>query len=70
MSIQMPPDITMKGLLDTDEAAHYLRHRTQTLAAWRMRGKGPRYSKIGKRVWYSKEDIDLWITEQFEENAR
>lgn len=35
-----------------------------TLADWRKKGKGPRYFKFGRRVFYRRSDIEAWIAEQ------
>lgn len=31
------------------------------LGQWRMKGKGPRYLKIGGRVWYRGRDLNDWL---------
>jgi excisionase family DNA binding protein len=51
-------------LLTTAEAAAYLRLTVQTLAHWRCRGSGPAYFTYGRRVRYSREDLDAWLTRQ------
>lgn len=38
--------------LTTKEAAAYLRLQPCTLEAWRTRGRGPKYQKLGRRVVY------------------
>ena len=43
------------------EAALYLERKPATLQWWRSRGKGPRYIKKGKFVYYQKKDLDNWI---------
>lgn len=51
----------MSKLLNTVEAALFLRLRPGTLEVWRCHGKGPRYSKIGRRVMYEKNDLQLFV---------
>lgn len=46
--------------LTTKEAAAYLRLQPCTLEAWRTRGRGPRYQKIGSRVIYDIADIKFF----------
>lgn len=50
------------------EVAEFLRISEATLAQWRWRGIGPRWSKIGGQVRYLWEDIDAWVAGQ--ENGR
>jgi len=33
----------------------------QTLASWRSDGVGPRYVKLGKAVFYRREELAEWI---------
>lgn len=33
----------------------------QTLARWRCEGTGPKYSKAGRRVMYSVDDLIAWM---------
>jgi hypothetical protein len=54
--IRMFPD----GRLDTKNAALYLGLKEKTLAMMRSQGSGPPYIKRG-RIFYYKEDLDLWI---------
>ncbi len=39
------------------EAAEYLGLSASTLPAWRTRGKGPRFHKLGRRVVYFESDL-------------
>ncbi len=50
-------------LMSTEEVAGsaLLRVKSQTLRAWRVRGTGPKYVKIGRRVYYRLSDIRAWI---------
>lgn len=45
----------------TSEAARYIGLRKCTLEAWRVRGSGPVFLKLGKAVRYRKEDLDAFI---------
>ena len=50
------------GLLSPDEAAESLGVKIQTLAIWRMLGKGPEYVKYeGKTIRYKLESINHFI---------
>jgi hypothetical protein len=54
------------GLLSTryltnDEAAALLRLSPRTLEKHRLYGRGPRFHKFGRRVFYASADLDAWI---------
>ena len=49
----MAPDI-----LDTPEAATYIRLSKPTLERLRLTGEGPPYAKLGKAVRYRRADLD------------
>jgi hypothetical protein len=55
-------------LLDTREAAEYLRRSPITLAEWRQAKRGPPYIRVGGNptgaVLYRVEDLDAWIESQ------
>lgn len=44
----------------TREAADYLGVSPGTLEVWRCKGRGPRYSKLGKVVVYDPADLDAF----------
>lgn len=41
-------------------AGEYLALSARTLQAFRLRGGGPRYAKIGRAVRYARADLDAW----------
>lgn len=47
-------------LFSREEACVYLRCSIRTLHLWLYNGKLP-FSKVGKRVWFKKEDLDHFI---------
>ena len=51
------------GRMGREEAARYLGMKPQTLAKWVTQGKGPRYVRVGGRVFYFKADLDSFIQE-------
>lgn len=57
-------------LLTSDEAARLLRLRPATLRAWRCRGTGPPYHKVGDLVRYSRCDLYEWLAGQRREGQR
>ncbi len=53
---QLPP-----RYLRTPEAARFLGLSGRTLEKHRTYGTGPRYSKLGGRVVYRLEDLQVWV---------
>jgi hypothetical protein len=51
-----------RSLTQEDVAAEY-GIPAKTLEDWRAAGKGPRYSKPGKRIYYLREDIETFLRE-------
>lgn len=49
-------------LVPQEETAVQLHVKPQTLCAWRNRGEGPPYVKIGRLIFYRPSDIKAWIT--------
>ena len=45
----------------TNQAAGYIGLTKSTLEAWRCRGSGPVFVKMGKAVRYRKEDLDAFL---------
>jgi predicted DNA-binding transcriptional regulator AlpA len=43
--------------LNENQAAEFLGLSTRTLQAWRVRGCGPRYVKIGRSVRYQRREL-------------
>lgn len=50
------------GLMNTEEAASYLRLSAQTLAKWRCYKRGPRFVRLGGSVFYRQTELDEFIT--------
>ena len=55
---------TLKDLNTTKESAEYLRLQEQTLEAWRLRGTGPTFLKLGRRVVYRRESLEKFMAER------
>ena len=54
------PESSTLGLqhhLTERQAASHLNLKTKTLQAWRVRGDGPKYLKLGKAVRYRLSDL-------------
>ena len=48
-------------LLTTQETAEKLRRKKSCLEAWRTRGGGPVYVKVGRAVFYREQDLEKFI---------
>jgi hypothetical protein len=59
IKVQVLPD----GRMDCKNAARYYGASEKTMATWRTQGKGPRFVKIGGRVFYFKDDLDVSVAE-------
>lgn len=52
---------TTLEILNTQEAAKYVRLGKPTLERFRISGGGPRYCELGGAVRYRKSDLDEWL---------
>ena len=50
--------------LTTAQAADALGISRHTLEAWRIKGIGPMFRKIGRRVLYERDDLIGWASNQ------
>ena len=58
------------GLLRTeDEAAAFLKLSNRTLQAWRVRGCGPKFRKLGRSVRYRLEDVQAFVNENVHQST-
>lgn len=48
-------------LLDTPALAKKLGIQANTLEKWRVRGEGPVYTRVGRRIAYHPADVDAWL---------
>ena len=52
-------------LLDTGQAAALLNVSDRTLEAWRCRGEGPPFIRIGHRlIGYARNDLENWLNQR------
>lgn len=54
------PAALLVDLVSDDEAAPQLGVTASTMARWRRAGYGPRFVKIGRRVFYRIDTIRAW----------
>lgn len=50
--------------LDNNQAADFLKLSPRTLEKHRVRGGGPRFRKLGRRVVYAVADLEAWANER------
>lgn len=65
-------EIDGKRMLSTKEAAEFLQLSEATLRYWRHLGdaRGPKSFRLGpKLVYYSIDDLDEWMAEQYESSV-
>jgi len=48
-------------LLRDSEAANFLGLKPITLRFWRMQKRGPKYSRLGRAIRYSLDDLQAFI---------
>jgi len=51
----------LKQMLSTPEAASYLGLGKSTLDKLRLRGGGPKFITLGRRVVYDAADLQAWV---------
>ncbi|WP_373650585.1 helix-turn-helix domain-containing protein [Schlesneria sp. DSM 10557] len=57
--------MSLKSLLNEDEAAELLAVKPQTLAVWRCRGMNNlKFVKVGRAVRYRLSDIEEWLEQR------
>lgn len=54
----------LPGLLEIDDVASLLRVSRSLLAKWRMVGRGPRFTKVGRRILYETAEVSAWLKTQ------
>lgn len=54
----------MIPLMTSSELCDYLHVPLRTVQDWRARGVGPKFFRIGKRVYYRHDDVAAWIDER------
>jgi hypothetical protein len=51
------------------ESEYHPLFRAKTLQGWRLLGKGPRFVKVGGRVFYSRDEIERYLQQNVVETA-
>lgn len=51
----------INSLLTTEEVADLIKVAEVTVRKWRLTGGGPRFTRCGASIRYSRPDLDAWI---------
>jgi len=57
------------NLISTPEAAKIIGFEESTLEAWRCRGGGPPFVKLGRAVRYRLADLNDWVESRVRNNT-
>jgi len=67
------PDLTsarLKDRLTIEQAAEHLSVSVTTLYSWRTRRRGPRAMRLGRRLYYLRDDLDAYLRAQFSDGSQ
>lgn len=59
--IETPVSNGAARLLSTKQAAEFLSLSPATLNTWRVTGGGPKFTKLGRRIFYHQSALDSFI---------
>ncbi len=60
---------TYAELINEEHASTILKVSTRTLQAWRVRGGGPMFVKVGRSVRYRLEDLETFVNENVHQST-
>lgn len=49
------------GIMSVEEVSSVLDVTAHTLYIWRADGRGPKFVKLGRTVFYRRQDVQDWI---------
>jgi len=61
---EITAELTARGFLTERQTAEIIRTTVGNLRQWRHHGRGPRFYKLNRDVFYRERDLDDWIEEQ------
>jgi excisionase family DNA binding protein len=71
MSTSPQPNVTASRFADdlgdylsVDELAQYLQLSKETIYHWRLEGTGPKATKLGKHLRFSRENVQAWLKDR------
>ena len=60
---------TYAELINEEHASTILKVSPRTLQAWRVRGCGPKFRKLGRSVRYRVEDVQAYVNENVHQST-
>ncbi len=61
--------LILNEYLTKDQAAAELGKKPRTLDRWHVERRGPKRTKIGRSIYFSKKSIEKWLEQQTEETV-
>ncbi len=61
--LALPPGLPDR-MWSRQETAEFLGVPVQTISVWRLSGRGPRASKVGRYLRYNPADVMAWLEQQ------
>src|SRR5215471_9399058 len=62
------PDLSLRAnLLSPEELAQNLDLSPATLATWRCQHRGPSFLRVGRKIWYPRDQVDAWLENELQE---
>lgn len=61
-----PPRECPDGRVCEEIAAEMIGVTPGTMRTWRYQLRGPEFVKVGARVWYYRDAVDLWMREHMQ----
>ena len=62
-------EVDPDDMVSAEDAAKIIKQQVTTLSTWRSMGKGPRYIKAGRAVFYLRSDLRAWLATQMVDPA-
>ena len=62
-------EVDPSDMVSAEDAAKIIKQQVTTLSTWRSMGKGPRYIKAGRAVFYLRSDLRAWLATQMVDPA-
>lgn len=60
----------LKGFLTEDQLALELLTSKKSLARWHKQGRGPKRTRVGRRIFYSRAAVTEWLARCEQDSSR
>lgn len=61
---EISQELVDRGFLTDGQVCKILNVAENTMRLWRHQGRGPCFYKFGRNVYYRRDDVEAWITQQ------